>query len=308
MQGLLNKINVFVNYNDDSSYYFEYLYIYFNEPKNILYTTKEIKCYDKNYTINEFDNFDSENRIRFNILNVPIQKDCEEYIKKCSGNSFLICETFKNDEDKNIYGIFNIQDLIINRSPTPAKININSYYYIVGGIYDQLKNDEFEDNEAIEFLEKNINIFQKINDSLFDFCLNIDTEIADSELKTRIGILICYYFKLTIDKKLFRKLVVFRYIQHIIQKIEFIKEQITNSQILRIFSYLLRAKIINHYETEILLLSKEKDDSAYLLAQNFILKVIDNINEFSKLFQDYLQMDSFRLKNYKINEYSIHYQ
>ena len=304
LQGLLNRINAFVNYNDDSSYYFEYLYIYFNESKNIFGKTKTIKCHDKNYIINEFDNFDSENRIRFNILNVPIQKDCEEYIKKCSGNSFLICETFKNDEDKNIYGIFNIQDLIINRSPIPAKININSYYYIVGGIYDQLKNDEFEDNEAIEFLEKNKNIFQKTNDSLFDFCLNIDTEIADSELKTRIGILICYYFKLTIDKKLFRKLVVFRYIQHIIQKIEFIKEQITNSQILRIFSYLLRAKIINHYETEILLLSKEKDDSAYLLAHNFILQIIDNIQEFSKLFQDYLQMDSFILKNYKINEYS----
>ena len=304
LQGLLNKINVFVNYIDESSYYFEYLYIYFKEPKNILDKTKTIKCYEKNYTITEFDNFDSENRIRFNILNIPAQIDCEQYIKKLLGNSFLVCETFKNDEDRNIYGIFNIQDIIISKSLRFPMKNINSYYYIVGSIYDQLKNDKLKDNEAIEFLEKNKTIFLEINDSLFTYCLNIDTEITDSELKTRIGILICYYFKLAMDKKEFRKVVIFRDIQHIIKKIEFIKEQITNSQILRIFSYLLRAKIIYHNETEILLLSKEKDDSAYLLAQNFILQEIDNINEFSKLFQGYLQMDSYVLNNYRIKDYS----
>ena len=67
---------------------------------------------------------------------------------------------------------------------------------------------------------------------------------------------------------------------------------------------MLRAKINYQLETEIIFLSEEKEDSAYLLAQNFILEEINSINEFSKLFQGYLQMDSYVLKNYAIGEYS----
>ena len=307
LYGLLNKINVFVNYVDSSSYYFEYLYYYFNEPQNILDTTKTIKCGDENYTITDYDDFNSNNRIRFNILNIPVQKDCIEYIKNCSSNSFLICETFKNNETSNIYGIFDIKNIMYNMSVRVQLNDIDSYYYTVGWIYDELKNNKFEDDKALEFLNLNENIFKGIKDSIFICTLNFHNEITDSELKARIGIIICHYFKQIIDKRKFRKLKTFRDIQEIIKKIEFIKEELSNSQILRIFSYLLRAKIYFHNETEILLLSKEKNDSAYLLAQNFILEEIDNMNEFSKLFQGYLQMDSYIMCNYKLksNSYSL---
>ena len=311
VQGLLNNINVLVNYADKSCYYFEYLYIYFKEPENILEQTQTIKCGKNNYTITAFDNFNSNNRIRFNILNIPVQKDCEEFIKNKSSNlrrqnisnSILICETLYGDKQSNIYGIFDIMEILNYRNVRFIMRNIdyNSYYYIVGGIYDELKNNKIEDDNAIKFLNKYENIFTDLDNSLFLYCLSFDKEIKNSEFKIWTGILICYYLKMTLNKKVFRKILILRNIQHVIHKIEYIKDQFTNSQIVRIFSYLLRAKIEYNMETEILLLSKENEDSAYLLAQKFILEEIDNINEFSKLFQGYLQMDSYILYNYKIN-------
>ena len=162
-----------------------------------------------------------------------------------------------------------------------------------------MNNDKIENNQAIEFYEK----YGNENDSLF-FNLTFDQEITKSQLNIKMGILISHYFNINKDKKKFRKLVTFRDIQSVIKKIESIKDKFTNSQLLRIFSYLLRAKIEYKTESEILLLSEEKNDSAYLLAQNFVIEEIDNLNEFSKLFIGYLQMDSFVLYNYQISEYS----
>ncbi len=317
LQGLLNKISVFVNYFGKPSYYLEYLYIYFKEQNNILEKNKIIKCNGKDYTITAFDNFNSNNRIRFNVLNIPIQKDIEEETKKNSSislkkilsNSILVCETFNNENKSDIYGIFDIREILINRNLRliMGKKDYNSYYFIVGAIYDELKNDKMNDIEALECLKKYEDIIKDVDFRIFAYCLNLEHEITNSELKARIGILICYYLKMCLNKKNFRKLVFLKKIKLIIQKLEIIKEKLTNPQILRIFSYLLRAKLENNLDSEILFLSEEKNDSAYLLAQKFILEEIDNLNEFSKLFQGYLQMDSYVLHNFKINKssYSI---
>ena len=178
-------------------------------------------------------------------------------------------------------------------------MDYDAFYDSFGNIYDYMKNENIENNQAIEFYKK----YEKLNVSLFDK-MTFDQEITKSQLKTKMGILISYYINKNKDKKEFRKLVTFRNIQNIIKKIESIKDKFVNCQILRIFSYLLRAKIQDKNETEILVLSEEKEDSAYLLAQNFIIEEIDNINEFSRLFIGYLQMDSIILYNYQISENS----
>ena len=314
LQGLLNKISAFINYAGKPSYYFEYLCIYFKKPKNILEKTKLINCNNKNYIIKDFDNFNSNNRVRFNILNIPTQKDCEEYIKmnldkpgsQKLSNSILVCESFFDDEKSDIYGIFDIKEIVtkIYFELPIEKIDYNSYYYTVGDIYDQIKDNQMKDNEVIEFLNNKENIFKLVDHYLYFGCLTFGIEITNSELKTRLGIIICFYVKMILDKKNYRKLLAFRYIENIIQKIELIKDKLTNSQLLRIFSYLLRAKLEYRIDSEILILSEEKNDSAYLLAQNYILEEIDNINEFSKLFQGYLQIGSYVLYNHKINSQS----
>ena len=301
---LINKFNVFINNIWEPSYYYQYLYIFFKEPKNLLSKNKIIRCNDEDKVINVFDNFESKNRLRFNILNSPPQKECEN-CEKCKENiskNFLICETFVEDNDKsNIYGVFDINEIVIKTKLQESfnKMDYDLFYDSFGNIYDYMKNENIENNQAIEFYEK----YENINDSLFNK-MTFGQEITKSELKTKMGILISYYFNINKNKKEFRKLVIFRNIQNIIKKIESIKDKFINSQILRIFSYLLKAKIKDKNETEILLLSEEKEDSAYLLAQNFIIEEIDNINEFSKLFIGYLQMDSIILYNFQISENS----
>ena len=308
-QGLLNKVNIFINNDQFPTYFFEYLYTYFKKPKNILDSTKTIEYYEMNYTINEFDNFDSDNRVRFNILNIPMQKDCEKNVKKGLidlGNSILVCETFNNESERNIYGIFSIKQIRLNISLSLPlfKANYKSYYPLVGGIYDQIKNNMINDDDKLIELINKIELFKSNYSSIINKCLTINEEISICELKSRMGLLICSYFMMYSRKKKFRRLLTLKYIRHVIKRLELIKDRLTNSQQLRIFSYLLRAKINYQLETEIIFLSEEKEDSAYLLAQNFILEEINSINEFSKLFQGYLQMDSYVLKNYAIGEYS----
>ena len=81
----------------------------FFDETNIYDKIKIIKINNKEIKINIFDNFDSKNRIRFNIVNIPFQDEFDLKIPlkeiNSKNNSFLVCETFKKDNDApNIYG------------------------------------------------------------------------------------------------------------------------------------------------------------------------------------------------------------
>ena len=122
-----------------------------------------------------------------------------------------------------------------------------------------------------------------------------------------MGILISHYFNIN-KKKKFRKLLTFRDIQSVIKKLESIKDKFTNSQIFRIFSYLLRAKIQYKNESEILLLSEEKNDSAFLLAQNFIIEEIDNLMNLVNYLLDTFKWTHLFYIIFKYPNSVIHYQ
>ena len=126
MQGLLNKINVQINYKSENSFSSEYLYMFFDET-NIYDKNKIINLENKEIKLNIFDNFDSKNRIRFNIVNIPFQNEFQLEISlkdiNSKNNSYLICETFRKDNISNIYGIFNLQEIYQN-TPFPFNKNI----------------------------------------------------------------------------------------------------------------------------------------------------------------------------------------
>ena len=200
--GLLTKVNLFVNYKSENSYSYEYLYMFFNTT-NIYNKNKIINMDDINIEINIFDNFDSENRIRFNIVNIPFQNEInkdilninkEEDINKLN-NSLLVCETFKNDFERSIYGIFKMYEIFDN-IPLPLNENsiLNEHYNLFGNVYDFVKTNN-DDNEAEKFIEewcsKEIGI-DILN--LGDYP-NYEEEITNSQLKTKMGILIINYLK-----------------------------------------------------------------------------------------------------------------
>ena len=310
LQGLLNKICMLINYNSKNSFSYEYLYTFFDE--NYEYDKiKKININNKEIKIDIFDNFVSKNRIRFNIVNIPFQGEFKLNLPlqdiTFQNNSYLICETFKNNNNSNIYGIFNLNDIYRN---LPLTINpntiFNKYYNLFGNIYNDLKK-QFTNGEALEFIKECKSMINEAT-NLSDEILIFDEDITASQLKTRIGFLISYYLSYNKEANS-TKILHFKNIQTFINTIETIKNQFSNNQILKIFSYLLRRTIKNKKNTELVIVSELEQDSfsPYYSAIKFNLEEIDNINEYSKLFQGYLQMDSYILYNYqkKSNSYSL---
>ena len=57
-----------------------------------------------------YDCFDSYNRIRFNVINIPFQNYPEKKLIENNDNSFQICE-IGNFNKSNILGIFSIKEI-----------------------------------------------------------------------------------------------------------------------------------------------------------------------------------------------------
>ena len=66
-------------------------------------------------------------------------------------------------------------------------------------------------------------------------------------------------------------------------------------------------KILNDHGSlnNVIFISELHQNSPYVLDSEFNKKEIKNLNEFSRYFAAYLQLDSFILKNYYINEPSF---
>ena len=105
--GLMNKINVFINYIYPKAYFYEFLY--YNISDNLEEVSKNIIIKGKEYKIDKSDNFGSKNRKRICIMNIPYQKN-EVDENELNGNSIQICELIK-DEIHKIIGslIFHIR-------------------------------------------------------------------------------------------------------------------------------------------------------------------------------------------------------
>lgn len=69
-EGLMNKINVFLNVFDNNRTFF-YEFFYYNLDESLKGIEKLIKINNDSYTINIGDDFGSENRKRFSVLNAP---------------------------------------------------------------------------------------------------------------------------------------------------------------------------------------------------------------------------------------------
>ena len=260
--------------------------------------------------ITNFDNFCSENRIKFNIVNIPFQNEINEISQKDENifdnknNSLSVCEIFENDSNSNIYGIFNMKE-IVNNIPIPINKNslLNNFYNDYGNIYDYFKNLN-NNNEAKNFVEKYGNVVLDQNFVNAFKYINIGEKITSSQLKTRMGILIIDSINSKSSNA--KKIRAFVDIRYIIEEMETIKNEYSNIQKLKIFSYFIKRIIIEEGATHLLEISKLDQDShsPYYLAYKFNLEEIDKINEYSLLFQGYLQMDSQILFNYKVKDYS----
>ncbi len=309
--GLFNNASLFINYKDENknAYSYEYLYMFLNET-NISEKYKMITINSNPVKITKFDNFCSKNRIKFNIVNIPFQNEINEVPQKKENilddkiNSLSVCEIFENDLNFNIYGIFNMKEILKNMHFLFNKnLILNNYYNKYGNIYNFFKNLN-NDNEAINLVEKYNN--EKLDQNFVNSfkCINIGEEITNSQLKTRMGILIID--SINTKKSNTNKLEAISRIRYIVNRMENIKNEYSNIQKLKIFSYFIKKMVINEGSTKLIEISKLNHDShsPYYLAIKFNLEEIDKLDEYCKLFEGYLQMDSQILFNYKLNHYS----
>ena len=298
LHGLLNKINAFINLKNKIPYFYEYLFYYFDS--GIYQAKKAIYLNNKSlYYVFICDIFDSTNRLRFNILNIPFQKECDEKSLNNS-NSLTVCEIFTNGNlNPKKVGIFSIDEIRQNIPELKNNNIFDKYYNDFGFIYDNL----------LDFKEQKINDFINICNEKFNDVINQDKnldfknissyeeEISLSQFKTRIGIIISYYlFKSPESEKNDN----FENIKSVLSSIYRHKNNLTLLQFLRLFKFIIRKLLEDYEKYRICYISELNELSPYLAAYNFNIDEINKINEKSRLFMGYLQIDSYILNNYLI--------
>ena len=302
-KGLLNKINAFINYYSENAFFIEYYFMSVDIPLKEINTKTSIQINNKKYQLNNIDKFQSENRQRINVLNVPPQNIKDFDINKLLSeniNSIQICEIFDKKESL-IYGVFDIKQ-IINREDKIDNSYLDSYYDIFGDIRSLIMSNDYEDNDEIKDICINRLKNSKINKSE-DFIISTNcNELTLSQFETRFGLLICHYLNKCKNQNQVGKFL--GDVLCILKNISSIK--LTNLQRLRIIILYLRKKFENSGSiNEVIFFEALETDSPYVLAKELNKQEIIHLTEFSRYFVAYLQIDSYKMYNYYRNEESF---
>ena len=287
--GLLNKINTFLNTNCSKVYFYEFLYYNITQPLGEI--EKKINVNDSEYNITIYDNFSSENRKRICLLNIPYQnmKIQEEQI---FNNSIQVNELILNNE----HDILCINDIssVENKNPQLNSF-FNQYYPYFGDIYGQIMNCNVINMEnMVKILNKKIS---KLNEIKFEYDYNdinyFDNKLTLSQFKTWFGLIVCYYMSFFANKQI----TVLCQILYVFRLIYF--ENLSHYDFIRIFSFLLKEIIIKKSNaTKLIMVNKLDKLSPYLIAYQFNKEIINALNEYHPYFQAYLQFNSFETYNY----------
>lgn len=296
-EGVLNKINVFLNINIEKTYFYEFFYYRLDQSLKI--EDISIKVKDNDIKINAYDNFGSENRKRFSILNIPYQK-CEKEEDELNTNSLQICELIQKDINK-IIGIYDIKEYTFNAIKENNVFDI--YYDDFGDVYDTVISLNKIDDIMAFFKKKHEILNSKKFDFGIDNIFSFDEIITLSQYKVRLGLLICQYMLKYKDIRKKEK--------KIINEIKTLDLQLSNQNIkyydmFRLYIFILKENIDNNsnLNADLIFLSELNELSPYKLAYQFNKDEIKSMNEYNLLFQAYLQLDSYTCYNYIHNRIS----
>ena len=301
--GLLNKINVFVNYIESNAYFYEFLYYNLSNNPFIL-CQKKIRINNKEIPLLIYDCFDTGIRIRFNVLNIPFQYYSNKNIF-INDNSLQVCEIFNDNNQSEIFGIFNIKEIEIRELEQNSIFD--EYYDEFANIYNcfYLNQINYDKKELINFITVCKEKYNKltINKELITSLSQFEDKFTYSEFKTRIGIIICYYINLLCTGTSLNSIII-KTIHDIIKQIKKNENNLSLNDRIRIIFFCLRKKLVDEKVCQLMFFSKIKkknEKSPYILAKNCNLEEIKNLDEKSSLFLSYLQLDSYILKNYYYN-------
>ena len=324
---LINNINLFINYKGEDRCCIEHCYWNFVDtaPDSYSFIINNHK-----YEINHSNSFDSLNRVGFILINVPsteqtnkIKNETKQQI--ISSQIWYIKESFEQQE----YVINQILD-IEEAKPKEYlnyKLKIKDYYKY-GNLLSDFKN--FRDNwfgkekEINEYYKKFYeNVYksdeEEINSFINENNIDFDCDSADySVLKIYINILLFHSLKKIENKNKFKNINKwYNFINIYFKLIDILAElnnEITPHQIIRILSSFVNYYFEPNEDFEgnpcKFLYLKGKDinsENSYLLALEFNKKVINNLTERSALTKGYIQIDSYILKNYSLQNFEKSY-
>ena len=288
--GLLNKINTFLNTDCPNSYFYEYFYYNITQPLKEI--KKKIMVNNNEYDIKFHDTFSSKNRKRICLLNIPYQ-NIITFEKELVNNSIQVNELFLEDKSV-IVGINDIDSIEIKKPISNSYFN--EFYSDFGDIFDNIKLCPLIDRKKMLItLDPKISKINKIN-FINDFIEinNFDNSMTLSQFKTWVGLIVCYYLS-CYGKKQLRVLNTIAYIFSIL-----LEEKLNYYDFIRIFIFYIKEFIVNENVSNVKLIFVSKLDelSPYLLAYKFNKEQINNLHECHSLFQAYLQFDSYESYNY----------
>ena len=291
--GLLNKINVFINYSSDDTFFIEYFYYHINMKIDNI--KKNIEINGDIYKLNDFDTFQTENRQRINILNVPFTSIQNEHFNqsflaslKKSQRSFQICELF-SDKSSLLFGIFDIQEIFDKFLELKENKDFDDYYDCYGNVENEIDDLQLFISKYkkmfMELKEKNLSLYKNI-----ETLCNYESQITYSQYKTRLGLIICKNI-IEADN--------FPIAKHLITRFKMIRIMIEEKNLsyyqkLRIYQFYFSRKF-NKTIDIVFFDDLDKINSPYILANNFNKEQIKNLNIYSRFFSAYLQIDSFIL-------------
>ena len=287
--GLLNKINAFLNTNCPNTYFYEFLYYNITQPLGEI--GKKITVNNSEYNITIYDNFSSENRKRICLLNIPYQ-NMKIQEKLFFNNSIQVNELILNN-DHEILCINDISSVVIKKPHLTSFFN--QYYPYFGDIYDQIMIcNPINTENIIKILNKKISKFNEIE---FEYDYNdinlFDNILTQSQFKTWLGLIVCYYMSIFANKQA----TVLSQIVYVFSLIW--RENLSYYDFIRIFAFLSKEIITsNNNATKLIMVNKLDKLSPYLLAYQFNKELIKDLNEYHPYFQAYLQFASLEAYNY----------
>ena len=326
--GIINKINIFVNYKNKKKCAIDYCYynIYADVPFEF-----NIEINSTKYNIKHFNNFDSNSRISFIFLNVPQN----ELTKKIDDKNDIISAQIwyvplKDENEENKLKYYSAQILNVNEAMPRVyqKYNLkeknfeifNDFYFEFKSILKNYKQDKSKileyfdkfDSEVVK-IEKDIKLLKKY------YNIEYDPDSADN-----------YVYKIYASLSLF---LILKEIKNRHQNklnsaiLEWNKFLINYSNLLKIINEISN-KFTNHQKIRIIdsythIYSKdnsvskrnsckfwcvnpemetESSDNSYFLALSFNKNIIYNLKENSALTIGYIQLDSYIMTNYFIKD------
>ena len=269
-----------------------------NKNYEVLYLSKESKYLPKSinisgYKIEEFDQFNCTNRIRFNIINVEKDESLYNYNDNVTSYEIIYLINEKNKTSK--YGVFDLESY---RKAKLKDFIINTKY---SKVMEAFYNDYKYNKQQEKTIQENVNYYITESSKL-----NINN-VDQDELFKKSNANISEYKKESLNKddvfNYFKNYFFFIFVHHMLNQgkcnnwdkyfdfLDIIKNYDNYTKIRLLSGFI---DIIKNYEIVPILIDIVNLDknNPYNLAVNLQKSIISNLNEKSNIFYALLQFNS----------------